>query len=304
MPTYDYFPFDSGLGANSTESRWRTMFQKMKATGIAVEGSSMDASADNCAVSAGSGMTVTIVPGKAFIKGHFFSHTGTNETLAIGSNTSGSTRTDLVVIRCDFVNNTMGYLVLQGTTTPVQNANVWDLPLCNVAVPNSASSASSFTFTDRRVFACDPSLVPSVRKYSSASQTLASSAYTNLNLNTGSFWITDPKLYPGTDLTKIVIPQDGFYLFQGRITVSGTPIGSDNANDRRGIRIMLNGSQTVSVLLIPNRTQAMELVCSGFWRCIAGDYVQLQGYQTTNAAGTYSASLAELGCHFLNPISV
>jgi hypothetical protein len=111
MPTYDYFPFDAGLGANSTESRWRTMFQKLKSTGMVVEGTAME-------VSAGSGMTVTVVLGKAFIKGHFFSHTGTNETLAIGSNTSGSTRTDLVVIRCDFVNNTMGYLVLQGTTHP------------------------------------------------------------------------------------------------------------------------------------------------------------------------------------------
>lgn len=302
MPTFDYFPFDSGLGANSMESRWRTMFQKVKATGIVVEGTAMDVSSDNCAVSAGSGMTVTIVPGKAFIKGHFFSHTGTNETLAIGSNTSGSTRTDLVVIRCDFVNNTMGYLVLSGTTTPVQNANQWDLPLCNVAVPNNASSASSFTFTDRRVFACDISLVPSVRKYSSASQTMNSGAYTTLNLNTGNFWITDQKLYPGTDLTKIVIPQDGFYLFQGRVTLAGS--AADNANDRRGIRIWLNGTQAISVLLIPNRTQALEIVCSGFWRCVAGDYIQLQGYQFTNSGATSSCSLAELGCHFLGQISV
>jgi hypothetical protein len=80
-------------------------------------------------------------------------------------------------------------------------------------------------------------------------------------------------------------------LFQGRVTLAGS--AADNANDRRGIRIMLNGTQAISVLLIPNRTQALEIVCSGFWRCVAGDYIQLQAYQFTNLGATSNCSLAE-----------
>jgi len=302
MPTYDYYPFDSGLGANSTESRWREMMRKMKTTGIVVEGTRMDVSADNCAVSAGSGMQVTIVPGKAWIRGHFFSHTGTNETLAIGSNTSGSTRTDLVVIRCDFVNNTMGYVVLQGTITPVQNANTWDLPLATVAVPNNASSASSFTFTDKRVFAAQNSLVPSVRRYSTASQAVPFNAYTSLSLSTGYFWQTHDVMYPGTDPTKIIIPQDGFYFFSCRVTMPGE--AAFNSAHRRGCRIFLNNTDTIAILLIVEGAIPYELNCSGLWRCVAGDFVQVQAYQETGTSTSINASYCELGAHYIGPISI
>lgn len=296
MPTYDYFPFDSGLGANSTESRWREMMSAMKGTGVVVEGSVMDISIDNMAVSEGSGLNVEIVPGKAWIKGHLFSHTGTNAILPINSNTSGSTRTDLVVLRCDFVNNTMGYQVLQGTTIPVQNANVWDLPLANVTVPDGATSV---TVTDRRIFACDASLVPSIRVYRNATVNISSGAYATQSLDSGSYWITDYKMYP-TDPSRVYIPQDGFYFFQGMITIGGS--ASDTAADRRGIRLILNGSsaQTIASWLIPSRTQALELTTSGIWRCSAGDYVQLQAYQTTSPAVSVAVTKAELVCHFLS----
>jgi hypothetical protein len=304
MPTYDYFPFDSGLGANSMESRWRTMFQKFKTDGIMVTGTSMDISANNCAVSAGSGMTVTIVSGIAFIKGHIFSHTGTDATLAIGSNTSGSTRTDLVVLRCDFVNNTMGYLVLQGTITPVQNANQWDIPLCNIAVPNNASSASSFTFTDRRKFAIGGSgLVPTIRR-SGASFTLAhnASVYTAVNLSSSVDWVTDYRMYPGTDNTKIYITQDGFYELYSTATfggVTGTIVG----NPRRIMRARINGAinSAIQQIYAPNTGVAMS--GSSVERLLEGDYIQLEVLQDCGSGTTLTVSNAQLSLHYLNPLT-
>jgi hypothetical protein len=294
----EYFPFDN---QPSYEAQWRDMGQHFISTGVIVQGTELDEFGGNCAVEAGTGLQVEVQTGKAWIKGHMFKHTGDPVALAINSNTSGSTRTDLVVLRVDFVSNTISYVVLSGTTIPVQNANIWDLPLANVTILNNATDAASFTITDRRLFACDPSLVPSVRVYSNASQTMSSGAWTSLNLNAGSFWITDSKLYPGTDATKIIIPQDGFYTFQGRVTVSGST--ADNANDRRGIRIWLNGTQAITVMLFPNRTQALELSTMGFWRCVQGDYIQLQAYQSTQSGATATCSLAELGARYDSPIT-
>lgn len=298
MPTYDYFPFDSGLGANSTESRWREMMRKFKGTGIVVEGSRMDASADNCAVSAGSGMQVIIVPGKAWVRGHFFSHTGTDATLAINSNTSGSTRTDLVVIRADFVNNTIQYQVLQGTTTPVQNANTWDLPLCNVAVPNNASSASSFTFTDRRVFAAQNATVPSIKRFNSG-LSIPNNAYTSLNLSGGFNWQTFDPMYPGTDPTKIIITQDGYYNVYGRAQFAGHTTAAS-----RGIRILGNGSDVWSINQIFVSTSAADMSCSGIARLFAGDYLQLQGFHNVGSGINIAVNVAELAVHFQSPVSV
>lgn len=301
MPTYDYFPFDSGLGANSMESRWRSMFQKFKTDGILVDGVSMDLSANNMAVSAGSGMTVTIVPGKAFIKGHVFVHSGTDATLAINSNTSGSTRTDLVVLRCDFVNNTMQYQVLQGTITPVQNANQWDLPLCNVAVPNNASAASSFTFTDRRVMSTATSVVPSLKK-NGVNFSLANNVYTSVDLSGSTSWITHPSMF-GADPTKIIAPQDGFYALSGKATFGG-PSAAPGATPSRGVQFMINGTATAGVQQVYTPNMAAVLSTSPIVRLLAGDYVQFQVFHNCGGSITVAMSGMDAAMHYLGGLSI
>jgi hypothetical protein len=302
MPTYDYFPFDSGLGANSTESRWREMMRKMKTTGIVAEGTGMTAS-DNCAVSDGSGMQIEIEAGKAWVRGHFFSHTGTPATLAINSNSSGSTRTDLVVIRADFVNNTIQYQVLQGTTTPVQNANTWDLPLANVAVPNGAVSASSFTFTDRRVFATFSTLAPSVRK-DGVNFTLANNIFTSVNLSGATDWITQDTMYSGTDNTRLICTQDGFYLLYGSATFGGPSGAPSVAAPRRIIRFMVNGTAVVGLQQIYAPNMAIGLSTTAMVRLFAGDYVQFQVYQECGAGITTGMSTMHAALHYLNSNSI
>lgn len=303
MPaTFDYYPFDSGAGANSTETRWRNMMNYMKSTGIIVQGSAIGNPGSDCAVTAGTGMTVNIDIGKAWIRGHMFEHSGTATSLAIASNSSGSTRTDLIVLRADFVGNTIQYQVLQGTTTPVQSSTVWDLPLATVAVPNGAASSASFTITDKRVFATQKALVPSIRRFSTASQSVPFNAYTSLSLSTGFFWQTQDSMYPGTDPTKVIIPQDGFYFFSCRVTMPGeTPF---TATHRRGCRIYSNNTDVIAIQLIVQGQIPYELNCSGVWRCFAGDFVQVQAFQETGTSSAINASYCELGAHHLGPISI
>jgi hypothetical protein len=297
MPaTFDYYPFDSGLGANSTESRWRNMMHYMKSTGIIAQGSSMANPGNDCDVSAGTGMSVNIDIGKAWIRGHMFEHTGSATSLAIASNSSGSTRTDLVVLRNDFVGNTIQYLVLQGTTTPVQSSTVWDLPLATVAVPNAAASSASFTITDKRVFATPKSLVPSIKRYSTT-QSVPNNAYTSLNLNTGFYWQTQDTMYPGVDQTKIIAPQDGFYMVYGRIQFAAA-----GTNSRRGLKIMGNGTDLWAINQIYAANTSADISCSAVARLFAGDYLQVQGLQDSGAA--INANVIELSAHWLSAQSI
>jgi hypothetical protein len=305
MPTYDYFPFDSGLGANSMESRWRAMFQKMKTDGIMVEGASMDISANNMAVSAGSGMAVTIVAGKAFVKGHCFIHSGTDATLAINSNTSGSTRTDLVVLRCDFVNNTMQYQVLQGTTTPVQNANNWDLPLATVAVPNNASSASSFTITDKRVLATpNNAVIPSIKRFMSGTMTLATATNTLVSYAGGFNWMTMPSMYPGTDNTRIVIPQDGFYFIKARAAMGGASGAPSATAPRRTVFVRKNGVDTVAINTVYGGAGAMDFSAISIDQFLAGDYLQVLVFHDCGTGITVQVNTSEFTVHYMGQISV
>lgn len=300
-PVYEYFPFDN---QPSYESQWRDMAQYWKSTGIIVEGQSMDVSVGNCAVSAGTGMSVLVDVGKAWIKGHMWKHTGTAATLAINSNTSGSTRTDLVVLRTDFVNNTMSYMVLQGTTIPVQNANIWDVPLANVAVPNNATDAINFTITDRRKFSTSHNLVPTIRR-SGASFTLVHSAsnFTTVNISSGADWMTDPNMYPGTDPTRIIITQNGFYDLYATATFGGAA-GTFTGNPRRAMRIRINGTDVTALQQIYAPNTGVAVSSSSVERLFAGDYLQLEVFHDCGAGTTLTVSNTKLGVHFRDPISV
>lgn len=152
MPaTFEYFPFDSGPGANSAEAQWRDMMENMMSTGIIVQGSSMDATNGECAVSIGTGLQVKVATGRAWIRGHLFKHTDDDHYISIPENISGATRKDLVVIRADFTNNLISYELLLNTSQPIQNASIYDLPLAEVSVGNGVTSFVSTDIVDRRV---------------------------------------------------------------------------------------------------------------------------------------------------------
>jgi hypothetical protein len=91
----------------------------------------------------------------ALVRGHEWWSGSSILTLAIGANSSGSTRTDLVVLRLSRTTWDVNVIVLPGTPgggapSPTQNLGTtgsWDLPLATVTVANSASTITSGNVT-------------------------------------------------------------------------------------------------------------------------------------------------------------
>lgn len=280
MPAvFDYYPFDSGLGANSTESRWRNMMKNMLSTGVVIQGVGLDN--DDCAVSAGTGMSVNISTGVAWVKGHMFEHTGTAANLAIANNSSGSTRTDLIVIRADFVNNNIQYLVLQGTTTPVQSSTVWDLPLATVAVPNGAASSASFTITDMRVSANHFTFCPATQLTNNSNFAVGASATVTLTWNIEQF--DNMSMHSNTVNTdRITIVEAGLYQVSAMVYWRRT--GAAVINGQMEMSLFQNRSSTIKQFArdsryfsLSNGVQSVSQVID----LLPGDFLYCQVTNTT-----------------------
>lgn len=101
---------------------------------------------------------VEIQIGAALVYGRLYENTAV-VTKAIGANASGNPRIDTVILRVDFVAQTVRLVVLQGTpaASPVrptltQDASYWEIPLADIAVANGFATLAQSTITDRRRF--------------------------------------------------------------------------------------------------------------------------------------------------------
>lgn len=217
MPaTFEYFPFDSGPGANSAEAQWREMMENMLSTGVIIQGTSMDTTGGECAVSVGTGLQVKVATGRAWIRGHLFKHTDDDHYISVPANPSGATRKDLVVIRADFVNNMIGYELLIGTTQPVQNASIYDLPLAEISVGNGVTSFVSTDIVDRRVTANHFTFNPCCQVTNSTDRSIGAGASVTLKWDTERF---DPlnMHVSGTTDDRITIKEPGIYYVEGML---------------------------------------------------------------------------------------
>lgn len=106
-------------------------------------------------VTAGTGLQVAIAANThASVRGHFWTSGSTDVTLSIGANSSGSTRTDAVVLRLDRSTWDVRAAVVPGTpgsgapsiTQDPPTTGVWEILLAHVTVPDGATSV---TVTDR-----------------------------------------------------------------------------------------------------------------------------------------------------------
>ncbi|MEV5607021.1 hypothetical protein [Streptomyces sp. NPDC052225] len=102
-------------------------------------------------VSAGGGLSVNIrAEARASVRGHAWYSGGTTVNLAVGANTSGSTRVDRVVLRLDRATWTVRAVIKAGTpgggapalTQQTGDSGTYEIPLANVTVLNGASSVS------------------------------------------------------------------------------------------------------------------------------------------------------------------
>lgn len=91
----------------------------------------------------------------ALVRGHAWWSGSSILTVSIGANTSGSTRTDLVVLRLSRTTWDVTLTVIAGTPgagapSPTQNLSTtgnWDLPLATVTVANNASTITAGNVT-------------------------------------------------------------------------------------------------------------------------------------------------------------
>lgn len=109
-------------------------------------------------------MKVNVADGSAVVKGLFYGQYSNPLALDIPANSSGATRTDRVVVQVGRTGATFQagnatfprkyqtrVVYKTGSTTDTQTADVWEIPLAAVTVPNNATIAN-VTITDLRAF--------------------------------------------------------------------------------------------------------------------------------------------------------
>lgn len=152
-----YGPFDSGAGANAMEAQWRAFMRRTSISGVMRNvANEMQVYGDS------SGLQVKVKTGDVWIEGHGGSLTS-EKTLPLASNSSGQPRWDLVVARCDFVNNRIELDVLTGTAavdplvpSVTRSSSIWEVPLATVLVLSGDTSTDAGDVLDARQWGGPP----------------------------------------------------------------------------------------------------------------------------------------------------
>lgn len=130
---------------NVTDGEYERIASRFSDDGI--DGSPLDAAV----VAAGTGLQVTVRANVwASVRGHAWTSGTTDVTLTVGANSSGSTRTDRVVLRLDRSTWDVTAVVLPGTpgagapalTRDDADTGLWEIPCAKVTVPNGATSVT------------------------------------------------------------------------------------------------------------------------------------------------------------------
>lgn len=156
MPVLDdYGPFDSGVGASRIEGWWRSYFRHLTGSGVIAGELNEFVVAQRAA---GANMSVDVATGRAYSASHWGEST-TVKNVAVAAAHATLPRVDRVVIRADFVADTVGVEVVTGTAAAVpaippltQNTVMWEIPLARIAVAAAAASIVTANITDERTF--------------------------------------------------------------------------------------------------------------------------------------------------------
>lgn len=151
-----YFPFDSGPGADSYEDRWRRMARVWAPSGVI---GSVASGAYGASIS---GLTVTIARGtsgfaEAWVDGHMHRLVTADWSVTVPANANSNDRVDRIVLRLNSVTNEIKLTHLQGTpaASPVAPAptrienGIWDVPLWQFTVPANSGAPIVGLFDDR-----------------------------------------------------------------------------------------------------------------------------------------------------------
>lgn len=111
---------------------------------------------DSLHVSAGTGLTVYVAAGKAWVNGYFYFDPDAKQ-ITIDIADADNTRKDIIVLRLDTVNRLMEIAYKKGNpsvypTPPTlqRNNDLYELQLAEILVPAGSASISAATITDTR----------------------------------------------------------------------------------------------------------------------------------------------------------
>ena len=182
---------------------------RFRSTGVLID------VASRLVVSAPGGMFVSIAPGEAMVEGFWYKNTAALQ-LAVGNNTSGSTRYDRVVLRLSRTGNTLNAAVVVGTVgagaPPALTqivGGIWELPLAVITVPTGVGAILPNMITNNPVYTnmlvdARPNLFdnPTFRVNQRSIVALSTTGYaadrwiTGLTNNTGGFVVQSVAAYP------------------------------------------------------------------------------------------------------------
>lgn len=101
---------------------------------------------------------VEVAPGAALVNNRLYS-SSVVETLAVSANASGNPRIDTMVLRIDYVLQTVRLAIKVGTPAPSpvaptlqQDTSIWEMALADIAVANGFSTITNSNITQRKRF--------------------------------------------------------------------------------------------------------------------------------------------------------
>ena len=100
-------------------------------------------------VISGTGLSVIVTPGWAFINGCWY-HNDSNKTIELISNSTSSNRVDSVRVRYNDTNRQITAISFTGDVNIVRGETVYDLKLADIIVPPGAVTISASNITDTR----------------------------------------------------------------------------------------------------------------------------------------------------------
>ena len=124
-------------------SQWQEFMQMFLGNGVFVS------PVNQCKVIPGTGLTVIVTPGWAFINGSWY-HNDANLVINLSPNTTSSSRIDSIKLRYSDSTRSINALGFTGETTLVRGESVYDLKIAEVTVPVGAVTISAANITDTR----------------------------------------------------------------------------------------------------------------------------------------------------------
>lgn len=124
-------------------SQWQEFMQMFLGNGVFVS------PVNQCKVIPGTGLTVIVTPGWAFINGSWY-HNNANLVINLSPNTTSSSRIDSIKLRYSDSTRSINALGFTGETTLVRGESVYDLKIAEVTVPVGSVTISAANITDTR----------------------------------------------------------------------------------------------------------------------------------------------------------